>query len=352
MVGGLVRMAIIGGLLVSVVALFAYLGGWLTPHKLTPSRFVDGFEEVDGVHAGFRRNHAKGVCVSGSFVSNGQGSRLSKAVVFQSGTFPVVGRFSFGGGLPDIADKPDLVRGLGLQFELPDGEYWRTSMISLPIFPFSTPQAFYEQMIASKPDPATGNPDPAKMKAFLAKHPETARVLDTFKGSAIPSGFGKTTFYGLNAFRFTDSAGESVPVRWFFTPEVPEAAPATDETPHDKNYLFDALIADIHRRPLRWHLIIVVGKPGDTTNDATVKWPADREKVNVGTLIIDHVEAEESSPTTNLNFDPLVLPDGIAPSDDLILSARSAVYSQSFTRRAGETKQPSAITPAEVDKGK
>jgi catalase len=47
----------------------------------------------------------------------------------------------------------------------------------------------------------------------------------------------------------------------------------------------------------------------------------------------------------------LVLPSGITPSDDPLLSARSAVYSQSFRRRAGEMKQPTAITPADVGKG-
>jgi len=47
-----------------------------------------------------------------------------------------------------------------------------------------------------------------------------------------------------------------------------------------------------------------------------------------------------------------VLPAGITPSDDPLLSARSAVYSQSFTRREGEVKQPSAITQADVRKGK
>jgi catalase len=47
----------------------------------------------------------------------------------------------------------------------------------------------------------------------------------------------------------------------------------------------------------------------------------------------------------------LVLPAGIKPSDDPLLSARSAVYAQSFRRRAGETKQPSAITSADVGKG-
>jgi catalase len=37
--------------------------------------------------------------------------------------------------------------------------------------------------------------------------------------------------------------------------------------------LFDALIAQIHKQPLRWHLIVIVGQPGDSTNDATVVWP-------------------------------------------------------------------------------
>jgi catalase len=74
--------------------------------------------------------------------------------------------------------------------------------------------------------------------------------------------------------------------------------------------------------------------------------------VEVGILTLDRVESEETSAATAINFDPLVLPMGIAPSDDPLLSARSAVYSQSFTRRAGETSQPSAITPAEVEKGK
>jgi len=45
-----------------------------------------------------------------------------------------------------------------------------------------------------------------------------------------------------------------------------------------------------------------------------------------------------------------VLPDGITPSDDPLLSARSAAYSQSFTRREGEHKEPSAVSTEEVGK--
>ena len=347
----LTRLALIGVALAIVIGTFAYLGGWFTPNALTPVRFTDGFEEVNGVHSGFRRNHARGVDVSGSFESNGNGDRLSKAAVFRPGRVPVLGRFSLGGGQPYAADTPDAVRGLGLQFSLPDGELWRTAMINLPVFPFRTPEAFYEQLIASKPDPKTGKPDPANMKAFVARHPETARALTVIKSQPVSSGFGNSTFHSLNAFRFTNTEGASVPVRWILTPTQPFEAASTTSVPHDKNYLFDALIAQIHRQQMRWHLIIIVAQPGDPTDDASIAWPAEREQVDLGTLTLDRIESDDTSPARDINFDPLVLPGGIAPSDDPLLSARSAVYSQSFTRRAGETKEPSAITPADVRKG-
>jgi catalase len=347
----LARLVLIGILLAAVVATFAYFGGWLTPHELTPARFTDAFEQVDGVHPGFRRNHAKGIGVSGFFESNGNGVRLSKALVFQPGRVPVIGRFSLSGGQPFAADKPDTVRGLGLQFTLPDGELWRTAMINLPVFPVATPLAFFERLIASIPDPKTGKPDPAKMQSFLSRHPETEQALKIIKSQPVSSGFGNSTFHSLNAFRFINSAGDSIPVRWVLRPEQPFDAASDASTPRDKNYLFDALIAQIQHRPLRWHLVVIIGQPGDPTNDASVIWPETRERVDVGILTLDQVESEATSSATGINFDPLVLPAGIAPSDDPLLSARSAVYSQSFTRRAGETKQPSAITPADVRKG-
>ena len=73
--------------------------------------------------------------------------------------------------------------------------------------------------------------------------------------------------------------------------------------------------------------------------------------MDVGTLTLDRVESDDTSPARDINFDPLVLPGGIAPSDDPVPGARSAVYSQSYTRRSGETKQPSPITPADAKKG-
>jgi catalase len=343
--------ALIGVALAAVAGTFAYLGGWFTPNELTPARLTDGFEHVAEIHPGFRRNHAKGLGVSGFFESNGNGVRLSKADVFRPGRVSVIGRFSLSGGQPNAADMPDTVRGLGLEFSLADGELWRTAMINLPVFPVSTPEAFYEQLIASKPDPKTSKPDPANLKAFLARHPESVQALTIIKGQPKSSGFDNSSFYSLNAFHFINSAGDSVPVRWLMAPEQPFEAAGATSADQGKNYLFDALIAQLRHQPLRWHLIVIVGQPGDPTNDATIAWPETREKVDMGTLTLDRAESEETSAATDINFDPLVLPAGIAPSDDPLLSARSAVYSQSFTRREGEAKQPSAITPADIHKG-
>jgi catalase len=344
------RLAAITVLILGVVGGFLYLGGWFSPQQLTPGRFVDEFERVNGIHSGFRRNHAKGVCVRGSFDSNGQGARLSKADAFRTGRVPVIGRFSLGGGQPHASDTLGDVRGLGLQFSLSDGEQWRTAMINLPVFPFKDPAAFYDNLVASQPDPGTHQPDPAKMAAFLASNPETARALGIIRSHVPASGFDNSPFYGLNAFRFVAADGASTPVRWMLVPMQPYEAATAAEASQGKNFLFDALIASVLRHPLQWHLMVTVGQPGDRTDDATIPWPEGREQVDLGTLTLDSVESEETSPARDINFDPLVLPAGIQPSDDPLLSARSAVYSQSFTRRAGEKKEPSAITPAEVQK--
>lgn len=328
---------------------FAYAGGRLRPGArapLTPSGFADRFEHTYGRHDGFRRNHAKGLSATGSFASSGAGAAICRAAVFRPGTVPIVGRFSLGGGLPDQADKPDTVRGLGLLFEA-NGQQWRTAMVNLPVFTDSTPQGFYERLLASTPLPGTGKPDPQKMAAFLDRHPETVAAMKIIKQSPPSAGFADSTFYGLNAFWFTNGAGASVPVRWSVIPQdaVGNGAPSS---PRGRDYLFDDLIRASAQRALRWRLILTIGEPGDPTDDATKPWPPSRRAIDAGTITISAVQSEQAGNARDVNFDPLVLPDGITASDDPLPPARSAVYARSFTRRAGEPKSPSVINVAEV----
>src|SRR5262245_20924193 len=133
---------------------------FLSPEAVTGARFIERFEQVGGAHSGFRRNHAKGLGVSGFFDSNGNGVPLSKAAVFETGRMRVIGRFSLDGGRPHQPDRPHTRRGLGLQFSLPNGELWRTAMINFPLFPVRTPEIFYERLLAFEPDPARETPIP------------------------------------------------------------------------------------------------------------------------------------------------------------------------------------------------
>jgi catalase len=150
---------------------FGYVGGWLAPQRLTPARLVNQFQDNAGTFAGYRRNHAKGVCVTGYFDSNGRAQAYSMAQVFAPGRTPVVGRFAIPGSNPYAPDSSMPIRSMALRFALANGQQWRTGMNSMPVFPVATPQAFFAQLQAQQPDPATGKPDPAKVAAFFAAHP-------------------------------------------------------------------------------------------------------------------------------------------------------------------------------------
>ena len=193
------------------------------------------------------------------------------------------------------------------------------------------------------------------MQSFLAAHPETAKALQAIKARPFSTGFANASYNSLDAFRFVNGAGVSTPVRWSMEavdPFVAEGQPGVNKSsPTDVNYLFDDLIARLAKGPVQWHLVVTIGTSDDATDDATVAWPATRTRLTLGTLTIDRIATEAPGNCSDVNFDPLVLPAGIAPSDEPLLSARSATYSNSFRRRAAEAKTPSEVQVPNVTKG-
>ncbi len=328
------RWAAIVAAVAGTAAAFGYVGGWLAPGRLTAQRLVDQLQS-GGVHPGFRRNHAKGVCVTGYFEGNGQASAYSTASVFASERTPVVGRFAIPGGNPYAPDASVPIRSMALRFTLPNGQQWRTGMNSMPVFPVATPQAFYEQLKAQQPDPATGKPDPARLAAFFAAHPETAAFRAWAKSAKPSASYASESYWGLDAFEFVDGAGVRHAVRWRMAPQ--DAADADATAPAgDPDYLEADLRRRLTQGPLRWRLLVTLAAPGDPTDDATKTWPADRREVDAGTLVLQGTEPQDSGPCRDINYDPLVLPAGIEASDDPLLPARSAAYADSYLRRTSE----------------
>jgi catalase len=340
----IVPSALIAGIVFSLAAAFAWTGGWLGPRRLDGDRVADALETNAGLHPGYRRAHSKGLCLSAHFEANGAGSSLARASILRRGNYPVIGRFSLGGGNPLASDGRNVFHAMALILRTPDGEEWRMALDHTPIFPVADPQSFVDLQYASRPDPKTGEPDPTRMRAFLSHHPETIAFQDYMKASVLPDSFANATYYSINAFRFRDADGRTRFVRWQFIPEAPlTGLDKTKLAGLPRDYLFEEMLARTAKAPSRWHLQLVIAEPGDITDNATVAWTGPHSSIDAGTLTVFRVQAEEEGECRDLNFDPTVLPPGITLSDDPLLSARSKTYSTSFTRRAGEAPGQSAI---------
>lgn len=329
-------------ILAATTAAVAGLGSLMLPvtavaQASPPEAQVNALESLFGKQASFRRSQAKGVCASGYFVGNAVGRSLSSASVFNGEKVPVVARFSVGGGNPKANDKGLSVRGLALQFTAAKGEQWLMANISAPMYFVSKPEQFTPFLQVRTPDPATGKPDPAKLKAFNDANPETLIQGGYLAKAPIPASYGAVSYWSTNAFELVNAKKESQFVRWQFAPEVGTLG-LTDEQlkslPDD--FLADELRKRVAAGPVAFDFKVQLADKSDQLTDPTKVWPDSRPVLPLGKLVIDKVEAALGGACDKITFNPLVLPKGINPSKDPVLLARPAPYGISLGRRLTE----------------
>ena len=327
-------LALIAVVVAFGAAAFAYTAGWFSPDRLTPTKLVAAFKSPPpGAPLGHRRNHAKGICFTGVFEANGAGAELSRAQVFAKGQYPALGRFNIGTPNPNAPDATVRVRGLGLSISTPDGQEWRMALINPPVFAVSTPQAFYALLVAS------GSKDPNAMPTFVGAHPEFAKFGDWAKNGPWTGSYAEERFNSLNSFIFVDGSGAEHAVRWSMIPAAQAVAVSPEElAKRGPDFLEQEIAERIRGGPARWTMQVSVANPGDQTADPTQAWPEDRRTIEVGTLIVQQIEAEADGPCRDINFDPTILPTGIRTSDDPFPAARSAAYARSYDLRTSEAK--------------
>lgn len=326
-------LALIAGVIGLLAGAFAYTAGWLSPSRLRPERFIAALQPPGGPALGHRRNHAKGVCFTGVFDANGAGTSLSKAQVFSRGSYPVTGRFNLAGANPHGVDATERVRGLGISISTPDGQQWRSAMITPPFFPVSTPQAFHELLLTSK------RKDPQAMAEFARIHPEIKAFAAWAKSAPWTASYVEERYNSLDSFVFTRADGTRSLVRWSLVPTVRPGSTTPEALARlGPDFLERDLRSRVAAGPVRWTLIVTVADPGDPSADPSRVWPQDRKAVDVGTLTVRQVEAERDGPCRDINFDPTVLPAGISTSDDPFPAARSSVYAKSYDLRTKEAR--------------
>ena len=79
-------------------------------------------------------------------------------------------------------------------------------------------------------------------------------------------------------------------------------------------------------------LHLIVGTDLDDETDPTTEWPADRDEVVEGRLVLTG-QPDDPQDIEKLIFDSTGVTSGIECSDDEILPESSAAYGASYTRR-------------------
>jgi catalase len=291
------------------------------------------FDELFGVHPGFRPAHAKGIMLHGSFTPTPEAAALSRAPHLNRPSTLATVRFSNSTGIPVIPDNDPNAdpRGCAIRFYLAERVHTDIVAHSTNAFPARTGQDFLELLSAIAATDLSHIPG-SPLEKYLGSHPAALAFVQTPKPP--PSSFARESYFGLTAMRFLSKDGASHYGRYRLLPEAGnEHLDAAAVAAKGPNYLFEELEARVAKEPVKFKVVVQLAEEGDTVNDVTVSWPAGRKLVELGRLSFTEPVLDEAHEQKNIIFDPIPRVDGIEPSDDPLLELRAAVYLLSGRRR-------------------
>jgi catalase len=306
--------------------------------KRLAEEIVDTLNAINGSHPGFRAVHAKGTVCSGSFTATAEAAKLSRAAHLQGDPVRATVRLSNASGNPKTSDANPIVgRGMAVKFHLPSGEATDIVAVPLVVFLVRTPEDFLAFTQVRVPDPETGQPDPEKLGAFLADHPETGAALQAGLPKLAPTtSFATSNYNALHAFALVDHSGERHWGRYRWRPSAGVEYLSQEQIASaDRDYLQSEIRERLASGAAFFTLEFTLAGEGDSLDDPTSPWDGEHEVVTLGELELTEVIENPETPEQPLVMDPLRLTEGIEPSEDKILAARPPAYSVSIARRTG-----------------
>jgi catalase len=296
---------------------------------------------ADAPASDLRALHAKGTLCAATFVATTEAGRLSRAAHFDGSPVRAHVRFSNGSGVIGADYAPREGRGMAVKLYLPDGATTDIVAVTLPAFFVRTPADFLEFVHARRPDPATGEPDPGRIGAFVTDHPESLTALGAVLAAEPTDSYLSCTYNALHTYLFERADGSVTPIRYHLEPEAGMATISHEEAQRrDDDHLAHDLAARLGRAPAVFVLSASLAHDDDTLDDPTVVWPEDRERVVLGHLRVTDLASDRERDGDVLVFDPTRVTDGIRTSDDPILHFRRDAYAASVLRRSGQHLQP------------
>jgi catalase len=199
--------------------------------------------------------HARGSAAHGYYESYEDLSKVTRAAPFaQAGKkTPVFVRFSTVAGERGSTDTARDVRGFAVKFYTEEGN-WDLVGNNIPVFFIQDAMKFPDLVHALKPEPHNAMPQAASAHDtfwdFVSLMPESTHMLMwAMSDRAIPRSYRTMQGFGVHTFRLVNAAGESVFVKFHWTP-----LQGTHSLVWDEAVKISGADPDFHRRDL-WEAI-------------------------------------------------------------------------------------------------
>ncbi len=199
--------------------------------------------------------HARGSGAHGFFECYEPLTDLTRAAPFKEAgkITPVFVRFSTVQGERGSKDTARDVRGFAVKFYTDEGN-WDLVGNNMPVFFIQDAMKFPDLVHAVKPEPNHQMPQAASAHDtfwdFVSLMPESTHMLMwVMSDRAIPRSYATMQGFGVHSFRFVNAAGESVFVKFHWTPKA-----GTHSLVWDEAVKISGADPDYHRRDL-WERI-------------------------------------------------------------------------------------------------
>ncbi|MDB5967517.1 MAG: Catalase [Polaromonas sp.] len=199
--------------------------------------------------------HARGSGAHGFFECYAPLTQYTKAAPFREAgkITPVFVRFSTVAGERGSKDTARDVRGFAVKFYTDEGN-WDLVGNNIPVFFIQDAMKFPDLVHAVKPEPHHQMPQAASAHDtfwdFVSLMPESAHMLMwQMSDRAIPRSYATMQGFGVHSFRFVNDAGESVFVKFHWSPMA-----GTHSLVWDEAVKISGADPDYHRRDL-WERI-------------------------------------------------------------------------------------------------
>lgn len=292
-------------------------------------RTVNRIEEIAGKHPGYRRAHAKGSVCEGTFKPTGEVSHLTTAPHLRDEEVNVLTRFSNVSPNPKTPDILSVVKGMSVQFQSTSKEITNLVTVTIPLFVTKSPETFLE-ILKTVTSFKKGKPQLKDMVKLFTSYPEGRKAFQMIRKLKHVKSYATGYYYAIHAFYLINKEGIRTPVKFEWEPEAGvETLSVKEMVGLSNDYLEKELHQRLENEEVKFRLYIIIGEPGDVTDDPTQLWPKERKRLNAGVLTVKKMITADN----DLIFDPTVLTKGIECSDDPILLFRKHAYADSYDRR-------------------